>query len=156
MASFDLVITQPAGTYQLHTLDVSVTSSASWIEAPENVPFVYINDDADAPAVGTLFGGAIATSMWFALPPGSDTKIGLVLNSQPQSTTPGIQFYDVAGAALTTTFTYPNLWTCPVTSTGSWQAFKLTGLDGRNNLSIPNFINCPPRFAPSQYQILIP
>lgn len=150
----DVVITQAAGNYRLVVVNCAATNSLSYLQTPENVSIVLVNDWFDAVAATTR-GFSFTDREYFYVPVG-ETKIAMVFRQGAGTGIAPVQFYDPSGVAVTTTFYAPNLWVCEVGAGQDGAAWSFTGYYPFDNLSTVFFENCPARIAPSARQLLIP
>jgi hypothetical protein len=135
-------------------VDCATTSTLGWIETPENVSCVFVNDWFDAVAATTR-GFSATDRQYFYVPPG-ETKVCMVFRQGAGSGIGPIQFYNPSGVAVTTTYGAPNMWVCNVGAGEDGAVWSFTGYYPYDNFSPPFFENCPARLAPSARQLLIP
>ncbi len=148
----DLVISAAAGLYRVYVIVVANAASLCRLQVPENVQCVLVNDDPQnvLPAMTRGFAG---TTRWHFYVPSGETKIVMAYNCLHPA---GVQFYDPAGVAVTTSHPDIKSWVCDVGAGQDDDVWSFTGFYSYDNISVVRFENCPDRLSPTAEQILIP
>jgi hypothetical protein len=146
-----------AGTYLVTVVDCTATLTTSQLGVPENTGAVLVNDWLDAIAAPTQ-AFSVTTPYYFYVPTG-ETKIVGVFSQLPgegPTVFAPIKLFDSTGAARAMAYSAPNQFSCDVPAGQDNKAWSFTGFAAADTKRILYFENCPNRFAPSAYQLLIP